>query len=466
MKRRQRHQIAFYVSVAAHGAVVFWSLVPGLRCGPPIELPEFDFDMEEVELLDPDMIQSELVTEPPPPEPEPEPPAPKPEPEPPPPPKAEPEPGPEPKAEEPPPEPKPKKKFAARSSRASKLAPPSSTFHMLLVPKKIRRLPFKEKVLDVMAPLPDFEFLVDGGRFDALRDFDHIVIASPEIRDWTQTFLAVDYNISTEEVQRAIERAAATRNEVVEWVSDDGPLRGNPRPADPKKTDPDNRWFVFLEDNVAIYVREEFLPSVLAGPDGRKTSGNYVANLAKLRRFAARQPRAGMQVVFTGLRKRARKNPLPFQIPDEFEISVSASKRPEILIRGTFADVDQVEAFVKWWEGPFRDAINGDMRTKFTVGWVPDLLKVEIDYLDVRLVGRVTTDQAELLLGFAADGSRQTAGKTPEEIEQMRRRRVEAMEARKGGTLPPSVLDPQAEPQAPAPTTVPMPSLAPSEPKD
>lgn len=445
------------VSLLAHASVVVGPLV-NFTCVPDLEMPEIEFETVEIELVDPNSIQSELATEEP--EPQPEPPAEEPEPPPPPP---EPDPGPEPQPE-PPPEPDPvvepeQKKFAEKRSGVDKLAPPKSTFHMMLVPKKIRKLSFKQQVLDIMAPLPDFELLVDQGRFDALRDFDHIVIASPDIRDWTQTFLAVDYRLPRDEVKLAIERAVATRGEVIEWVEDDGPLRGNPRPADPEAVDPDNRWFVFLDRKVAIYVRDEFLPNILEGPteDGRKTAGNFVANLARMRRFSARQPRAGMQLKFSGLTRGIKGTPkiggkpLPFSIPDGFELSASAEEEPEVLLRFEFENVVEAKAFATWWDVDLRALIDDNFTIKLQAGWMYDLFEVERDGAQVRLTGVMTTAQAQKVMQFAADGSRRVAGKTPEEIEQMRQRRVEAIEARRGGKLPPSALDPEEEEDQPEP---------------
>jgi hypothetical protein len=342
---------------------------------------------------------------------------------------------------------------------------------MLLVPKKIRKLPFSQQVLDIMAPLPDFEMLIDKGRFDALRDFDHIVIASPNIQDWTQTFLAVDYRISREEVQRAIERAAAADGQVVEWVEDGGPLRGNPRPKDPEADDPDNRWFVFLEGKVAIYVREEFLPSILAGPagDDRKTAGNFVANLAKLRRSADRQPEAGMQLVFKGIRRSLRKGikvggkPLPFKIPDELEISASAAEEPELVIRFEFETAADARTFGEWWESEvLLDAL--DFGTKLVAAPIYRQLAVERDGVRVALRGQLTTDQTVMLMGAIAKGSAQIAKKTPEEIAEMRQRRIDALKARRNGKLPPSALDPKAPSTIPGGDTKAPEAKAPTDP--
>lgn len=420
-----------------------------LRCFPEIEAPELDIEFTEIELVDPELLQGEQAAEnpePPPPTPVDPPPAPLTPPE------VKKDEAPK-QAEEPKPEPeKPKPQFAAKGSEADKLAPPQSTFHMLLVPKKIRKLPFSQQVLDIMAPLPDFELLIDKGRFDALRDFDHIVIASPDIRDWTQTFLAVDFRISREEVQRAIERAAAVNGEVVEWVDDGGLLRGNPRPRDPEQEDADNRWFVFLEGKVAIYVRDEFLPSILAGPadDDRKTAGNFVANLSKLRRFAERQPDAGMQLVIKGMRRSIKKEPkiagkpLPFKFPDGFELSASASAEPEVVVRVDFEDLVEAKAFLKWWKDDLAAIIDGSFAIKLQMGWLYELMQAEREGNQVVLRGQMTTDQALKVMEFAADGSRKIAKKTPEEIAEMRQRRLDALKARRGGKLPPSALDPKA----------------------
>ncbi|MCA9687204.1 MAG: hypothetical protein KC457_33905, partial [Myxococcales bacterium] len=319
-------------------------------------------------------------------------------------------------------------------------------------------------------PLPDFELLIDKGRFDALRDFDHIVIASPDIRDWTQTFLAVDYRVSREEVKLAIERAVAANGEVIEWVDDGGFLRGNPRPRDPEQEDADNRWFVFLEGKIAIYVREEFLPSIMAGPagDDRKTTGEFVANLAKVRRFAARQPDAGMQLVLKDIRRNLKRSTLPFKIPDEFEISASAAEDPEVVVRGTFVDVVEAKAFIKWWTEELGKQIAQSFTLKLQVGWVYDLFELERDGKTVTLRAQLTSGQAQKIMQFAADGSRKVAKKTPEEIEEMKRRRLEAMKARKGGKLPPSALDPnpqtQPKPKPQPDEAVETPSPAPSTP--
>ncbi|MCH9685662.1 MAG: hypothetical protein K0V04_29795, partial [Deltaproteobacteria bacterium] len=153
MRNRRRNGLAFIVSLVGHFAIMTGGSF-SVQCVPNIELPELDFELAEVELIDPNLLQGEQS------QPDPKPPVAEPVAPPPPPPTPE-----DPKAaeEKPPPEkeeekPKPKKKkFAAKGSKADRLAPPQSTWSILFIPKRVRRLPFRQTVLDIMAPLPDFE---------------------------------------------------------------------------------------------------------------------------------------------------------------------------------------------------------------------------------------------------------------------------------------------------------------------
>ena len=377
MKTSTRHTLAAALSFVVHGGLVLSTV----DLVPEIDMPELEFEFTEVEMLDPDLLQGEEPAGPveePPPVLQPEPPPP-----------GE-EPGPEPEENAPEQEePEPKRNLGEKSSRADQLGPTNSVFYGLLVPKKIRKLKFREHAMDIMAPLPDFDFLIGKGGFDALRDFDHIVIASPDIRDITQTFLAVDYTIPREEVKAAIERAAAANKESIEWIEEGPIIRGNPKPLDPDTPDVDPRWFVLLEDDIAVYVRREFLPHILEEEESdKKTAGNYVANLVKLRRFAQRQPTAGLQIVLKDLRaalKRARG--LPFEVPDRIELSAEAKSDPELMIRVGFLTAVDAKAAENWWNDDLSKYINKSLAVKLSAKWIYDLLEVERDGKELRIWG-------------------------------------------------------------------------------
>jgi len=466
-----RKTLAVLGTLGFHTGLLLWGAF-----GPSPELDlDIDIELEEVELLDPDAIQAEA---PPPPEPPPPVVAP--------PPVTEPTPvdpaaeekqkaEEEKKKEEPPPE--PKRDLGKKATQVDRLGPTNSTFYMLLVPKKIRSLSFGDKARDVMAPLPDYQYLVAGGGLDPLTDFDHLVIASPNITDWTQTFLAVDYKMSREKMKAAIEQAVAASGEVIEWIEEDGVLRGNPRPANESDEDVDPRWFVLLEDKIAVYVREEFLPHVLGDEESADapTAGGYVANLTKLRRFASRQPTSGMQIVIKDIRAAVKQSRgFKFQLPDRLEVSVEATEEPEVLVRMEWPDVVEAKAFELFWRDDIPRVID---RYKVPLVFNPksyyDQIEVSQDAGKVDLWARFDTGQASTILDLVAQQSAKIAGKTPEELAEQRRRRIEKLRekraaqrdsetkgASEGGGKP--IRDPERRSPGDAPPPV-EPSKTPSD---
>ena len=257
-----------------------------------------------------------------------------------------------------------RKNFASQGSNADQLAPPTSTFHLLLVPKKIRRLPFAKTAFSLLEPWPDFDFLVRKGGLDPLQDVDHIVIASPNITNALDTFLAVEYRTSRKKIIRAIERAVATDGQVIEWVDDHGFLRGNPRPADKTKPDRDNRWFVFHpKKKVAMFVREVFLDQILAdsaAPVGEAgTAREFVDNLTKLREFAEQQPLSGLQLKVADLSNTVSGLKLPFPAPDLIELTIEAAKAPIMVLKFDFTDIVDAKQFLIYYNETLGEHLRG-----------------------------------------------------------------------------------------------------------
>lgn len=413
-----------------------------------IEIPEFDIEFTEVELVDPDMIQGEVeeaveapaVLEP-------QPPVGPPLPE---------EPGEDEEAEpeEEPEEDEPKRNLGERSSDIDQLGPESSTYFVMLVPRRIRTLSFREEAMDIMAPLPDFDYLITKGGFDPLRDFDHIMLASSDLRDWRQTFLAVDSKLDRSEIKAGIERAAAVNDESIEWIEENGILRGNPTPLDPDTPDVDTRWFVLLDNGIALYVLPQFLPYVLGEKEvgDAKTSGNFVGNLAKLRRFAARQPTAGLQFVATDIRSSIKlTRGIPFELPDRAELLAEAESSPELLLMLEFATMVDAKVFEQWWTEAVAKIIDDNIGLKLTVKAYYEMLEISRDGKAVRLWARFSQSQTEQILKLISDFVVRGLRKSPEEMEAARQQRIDRWNARKGGKLPPSALDAKPSGSTPAP---------------
>ncbi|MEM6296973.1 MAG: hypothetical protein AAGA54_37255 [Myxococcota bacterium] len=397
MRDGRRRGLAAGITVLMHGSLFLsaFTFIPG-----PLDVDiELEFDMVEVDLVDPNAIQgTDVNAEPVPPEPEP-PPSEPPTPDPP----AE-----EPKTEEPKPEDPvveegPKRDLGQKKSRVHKLGPPSANYHVLLSTRNIRKLPFGKTAMETIAPLPDFEYLVKKGGFDPLKDFDHILIASSNLRSVTQTFLAVDYKLSRDAVKAKIETAVAAEKHTIEWKDHDGILSGNPVPAD-GSADRDPRHFVLLKKKVAVLVRPEFLAAVTGEEVGEeKTAANFVSELTKLRRYSRRIPTAGMQFVANDLHAALkRKTAGSFELPNDIEFTMEAQKDPEFHMRFKFASGSAAKDFVKWWNGKFRDVIDGNLTAKIMFGSVIDDIEVERKNREVTMWGELSRSQIELILTTSA----------------------------------------------------------------
>ena len=425
----RRTILASLGSVALH-----LSTLARLSCGfnVDIEMPDIELEITEMDFIDPDREQGENKP-PPPPEPEviPQPMGPELPPE-----------GLGPKPPEKPPEPPKPKVFGEKTSKVDQLGPTGSNFYALLNAKKVAPLAFAESIVEIMAPLPDFQFIIEGGGFHALRDFNYIVIASPDIRVVTQTFLAVEYKLPQAEIQAGLERAAADRKQKIEWVVKDGRTMGNPVPIDDPEKDHDPRWFVFLDDKVAVYVREEFLPNITAGPDETKgkTAGNFIANLTKMKTFAAREPRAGLQLVLKDILASVKVKNFPFELPNGAELMAEAAAEPELMIKFEFLDEVAAKRLEKQWLNDLPRFI--DEKVPFVARGIVrgfyDSTTISLDGKHVTLRCPFSEDQAKLILEQIAAGARKMLKKTPEEIEADKKRRDELWELRKNGKLTPS----------------------------
>lgn len=450
VRTRRRHSLAFTVSVVLHAVTLMWGM---FGWAPKITVPEIDLEFTEVKLIDPDLLQGlsgqpEPPPAPPPPEPTPPPPEPEPEPDT----KAEDEQKEKEEAERKAKEAEEKRKkaeearkkkaeqrknFANKGTSADLLSPPTSKFHVLLVPKTLKKLPFAEKGFALLEPWPDFDFLVRKGGLDPLKDFDHIVIASANITDATETFLAVDFRPSRAKVQKAIERAVEKSGQEIEWVEADGYLQGSPRPKGGKK-DVDDRVFVFHpKKKIAMLIRKPYLDQALADDEDVVSDENgspreFVNNLVRVRKFAEEQPLAGMQLKvadlsssFSGLslgkilRSMGLAAPEDLATPDTIEVSVEAASSPILVLKLGFSNLVDAKQFQFWFDedlgSALKDAVGGAVWTFGGVRVLFEAFTASREDTIVAIRGELEQKQIETILDFVVGTTKSVTKKADEQ---------------------------------------------------
>ncbi|MEM6989723.1 MAG: hypothetical protein AAF721_04480 [Myxococcota bacterium] len=299
------------------------------------------------------------------------------------------------------------------------LPPALGTFYLLLRTTRIRKLPYAKAARSMLHSLPDFDFLVRSGGLDPLDDFDHIVIASPNITNALDTFYAAEYTGSRKRIRKAIERAVATEGEVIEWTDKGGFMRGNPRPSDPKQEDSDSRWFVFQRDQkVVMLVREAFVGHIVAGAasnaGGASTPGQFVSTIADLGKFAAERPRLGLQAQVTGIRSVLRRPELPFSTPDLVEISVEPADDHITIVKLGFAAAPDATGFKRWYETELAQELD-KQQLRPVIKPIYDQVALSRDGETITLRTDLTEPQIVFVLDrLAASVSPASAGKRPE----------------------------------------------------
>jgi len=122
--------------------------------------------------------------------------------------------------------------------------------------------------------LPDRRRLLDGTGLDLYRDFDALLIATPEPRNDKVTFLAARHHIKEAVLRAALDRGAAAAGRTIAWRVEDGRLVGvrRPRAAAPDQIaglDLDDRIFVLPQPSLAVMAPPAYAERLLGRPAGK-----------------------------------------------------------------------------------------------------------------------------------------------------------------------------------------------------
>ncbi len=119
--------------------------------------------------------------------------------------------------------------------------------------------------------LPDRRRLLDGTGLDLYRDFDALLIATPNPLDDSVTFLAARHKLDDEKLRAALDRGAAAGGMAIEWRTDAERPVGVRRSAAGAGAGPDDRVFVLPQPGLAVIAPPAYAKLLLA-PRGARSA--------------------------------------------------------------------------------------------------------------------------------------------------------------------------------------------------
>ncbi|HEX2656631.1 MAG TPA: hypothetical protein VHU40_00095 [Polyangia bacterium] len=278
MKASRRVSVAFALSVAAHGALaaaVVGSSLLGAWPRAPIEVELTTMKLEDLQDLPlggpPPGENRPKATDAPPPAaaeavaaPAPAVKKAKPKPKP-----AE-APDPDPDGGAPPPKPQSVRSYAPEGSRVT----------VLMRVDRLRDTPYAASVDSLLMRLPDRRDLLDGTDLDLYRDFDALLVATPNPMDPAVTFLAVRHRLTDQALREALERGARATGRKLAWRTERGRPFAERRTATPSGKEPavaprpwasrDDRLILLPAPKLAVVTPPAYASLILKGRSATK----------------------------------------------------------------------------------------------------------------------------------------------------------------------------------------------------
>ncbi len=164
--------------------------------------------------------------------------------------------------------------------------PEGSRLTALLRLDRLRASPlgsgYQAAIDQLLVLLPDRRRLLDGTGLDLYRDFDALLIATPEPRNDKVTFLAARHRLKDATLRAALDRGAAATGQAIEWRLQDGRPVGvrRLRAAAPGKATGfglDDRIFVLPQPSLAVMAPPAYAEQLLGRserPSARQATGD------------------------------------------------------------------------------------------------------------------------------------------------------------------------------------------------
>jgi hypothetical protein len=265
---------------------------------------------------------------------------------------------------------------------------------------------------EIMRLLPDRRRLLDGTGLDLYRDFDALLIATPNPFDDTVTMLAVRHHLDDARLRAALDRGAEAGGRPITWHEEGGRPIGirarRPQLPDepPRRSDRDDRLFVMPQPGLVVIAPPAYAKLLLpraadaGAPAARADWATLVARIDA--EDGALPPDAIFMMTATNLLRAlgARDEPgaplppgAPAALPKVISLVAGATSGSFLEIAADFAALSQAAAWEAEWP-TWRQRLLGNPLV-LLAGLNPIVTRAELTREDHRIRLRTTASAEE-----------------------------------------------------------------------
>ena len=302
--------------------------------------------------------------------------------------------------------PAPAQPFSTDKMALGQLATGDASLMLLIRTDRLRNTPYEAQVRRLLQVFYDHKTLLYASGLDPIRDFDALLIATPNPYRLTRTLLAVRHSLPDRFMREALSRAARYEDQKMRWKrgkqGHQGVIPSPPRLAhDPR--------VVIVRRGLALLMDPALLPALDAkpdkptpgGPDAGARAQTWSQRLAGMGEQGGGAAKKGPSLLLQGNNlPRLIRLPPGVPVPVSMRVSVEALEpaRPEGLL--TFATEDDARKFMADLPRHMERARGSILLRLLGVVDLLDGIKLRRDGRQVWANVALTGDQLRQLLGL------------------------------------------------------------------
>ncbi len=256
---------------------------------------------------------------------------------------------------------------------------------------------------EILKLLPDRR-LLDGTDLDLFRDFDALLIATPNPYDDTVTFLAAQHHLKDRALQTALDQAAAKVGREIRWTEESGRPVGVRGAAGSR----DDRLFVLPQTGLAVIAPPAYARVLLGKSDGGIPPWrDLVARIDA--EHGALPEDAVFMMTATNLLRASAKAAAPAAMPQVISAVAGTAPTPFVAITAEFADEAQAGAWETEWPSWKQKLLGNPLVLLAGLNPLVSRAELERDGATIALRTTATSEETrrllQMIVNFARSGA-------------------------------------------------------------